>query len=944
MFRRKQIAAAVSVATVMGAFAAPTLAQNEPQLVEEVVVTGSRIAKPNLGAPTPITTIDQQAIEFTGSANSADILRTLPSVGVSAVSSTNSNFFVTGGGINTIDLRNLGEDRTLVLVNGRRYVSGLAGQNAVDFNTIPTELIKRIDVITGGASAIYGSDALAGVVNVILDDEFEGVRVTAQGGQTDESDGETQRFNILMGNRFQEGRGGAVLNFTYSDDDGILARDRKETRIDGISECLFTGLASDCKSEVEPFFSSFPPQGRFNIISTGERLTIADGTGAGATVKSFNGDEDGFNRQAFRRYSVPTERTLASAMFDYQLNDNLEAFAEIMYARTETATNLEPFPLQADDLAIDGIPIDNPFMPQAIRDAAIAAGDQFVDFTRRTVELEQRGAESTRTTQRALFGLRGDFGDNWQWDAFISRANMEDDQLSTGQTNVANFREALNVTTDDNGNFICASSAARIEGCVPVNLFGIGSISQDAADYLSAPALRKQETEQTNVGINVVGDVIELPAGPLAVAFGYEYREEYATDQPDALVRLGQNGGNASAPTEGEFDVNELYIEADIPILSGAPFAEELTLGAAYRYSDYDTIDSTDAYTGRISWAPIESLRFRAQYARAVRAPNINELFAPGGENFATVNDPCNGVTATTPGTIANNCRSVPEIAARIQAVGVFELTQPEIQGTGGFTGRGNPNLGPEESDSYSVGFVYSDNWDAGSLTVSLDWYDIEIEDLIDTVGRQTSLDFCYDSAGFPNEFCAFVERDSTGPAFQLGEVTAVNSGFINEGTLETSGIDLQVDWSMPLFNGELNLRAVYAYLDDYTLTKFGDEDDQTGEVGLAEHEALVTALYSTDRWVVQWETTYIGDSTVDNNQDIFNFDVGDYMLHDLFAAFNITDSFRISAGVDNILDEDAPKILTGVQGNTTGWDTNAAVYAQGAIGRNYYVILDYQF
>ena len=547
---------------------------------------------------------------------------------------------------------------------------------------------------------------------------------------------------------------------------------------------------------------------------------------------------------------------------------------------------------------------------------------------------------------RMLFGLRGDIDEQWSWDAFISRAHMEDTQLSTGQINVSNFREALNVIDGE-----CASEAARLEGCVPVNLFGVGSISPKAASYLSAPALRDQETEQTNLGFSITGTVASLPAGPLAIAAGYEYRDEFAADTPDALTQSGQNGGNASAPTRGDFDVNEFFLELDIPLLSDAPLAKELSAGAAYRYSDYNTVGDTEAFTGRISWSITDDLRVRTQYARAVRAPNINELFAPGGENFAPVSDPCNNVNATTPGVVAENCRSIPAIAERIAAVGEFVLTQPEIQGTGGFTSRGNGNLSPEKSDSFTVGIVYDKQFDGiGSLTLSADWYEIEVENLIDTVGRQTSVDFCYNQSSFPNAFCGFIERDATGPAFQLGEITAVNSGFINEGTLETSGIDLQAEWAMALgdyssaLRGDLRFGVNYGYLEDYTLTKFGDEDKQNGEIGLPDHKALFTALYAIDNFTFQWQTTYLSDSKVDNNIDIFNFKVGDFTVHDIFASYSVTDSFRISAGVDNLLGEDAPVILTGVQGNTTGWDTDASVYGAGAIGRSYYVMLDLQF
>ena len=933
------VAAALSasfVSAIVGAQEAPA------EQLEEVLVTGSRIAQSNLFAPTPITTVTADAIEFTGAVNIADVLRTLPAV-TTGISGNNSNFSTAGAGLNTLALRNLGTDRTLVLVNGRRYVSGSDGSGSVDFNTIPTELIKNVEVITGGASAIYGSDALAGVVNIALQDDFEGIRLNVQSGSTFDGGGDNDRISLTMGSNFADDRGNAVLSLIYSNDDGIAARERPETRIDDLAACYFGG---ECDESQEPFYSSFSEKGRFNIISTGQRFTVLDD----GTVDSFDGVRDGFNRQAFRLYSIPTERKLATALFNFDLNDNVKAFSELTYARTDTSTELEPFPFAASDAFIDGLSVNNAYMPQEIRDAAIAAGDEYVDFARRTTELDQRGSTAARETFCALFGLEGKIDENWSWNAFASYGSMEDNQQGTGQINVLTFQQAID-TIDGDGDPatfdpICASEAARLAGCVPINLFGAGSISPEAAKYVRAPSLRNQSTEQTNLGINFTGTLVELPAGPLGVAVGYEYRDEYAEDIPDALTRTGLNAGNAEDVTMGGFDVNEFYMEANIPLLAGMPLVEELSVGAAYRYADYSSVGNTEAFTGRLSWAPVEQLRFRAQFARAVRAPNIGELFAPGGENFAPVSDPCDGITATSTGTVAQNCLADPYVAARVAATGSFDLEQVEIQGTGGFTGKGNPLLEAEESDSYTLGFVFTDEFDGfGAVTASVDWYQIEIDNLIDTVGRQTSVDLCYDSTRYPNSFCGFITRDARGPEFQQGEITEVNSGYANEGKLETSGVDVQVSWLMPFrpMNGDVSLAVNYSYLSEYKQTTFGETTDFSGEQGLPENRALITALYTNDRLTLQWQTEYTDEVTVSNTDD-YGFTIGDYIVHDVFGSYRVTDEVTLAAGVNNVLEEDAPVILTGIPGNTTGWDTNATVYSAGAIGRSYYLNLNYQF
>ncbi len=945
MFTRNKLAVGISLALAASVPAVAQDAQDE-QMLEEVVVTGSRIVRSNVNAPTPITTVDSQTIEFTGQLNSADILRTLPATGVSGLTSENSNFFTSGGGINTIELRNLGEDRTLVLVNGRRYVSGLAGSNAVDWNTIPTELIDRVEVITGGASAIYGSDALAGVVNVILKDDFEGVEFNVQYGEHwDAGDDERLRMNFTAGGNFDDGKGNAVISATYSDQGGVWARDRANTATDDIALCRFTGDINDCKTS-EVLYSSFSEFGRFFVPSTGASFVVDNGVGPNGDVVPWVGGPEpgyGFNRQAFRRYSVPTERYLMSSNVTWDINDSIETFVETMVARTETSTDIEPFPHSNSDINIGGISVDNPFVPQDLRDIILAAGDTEIQYFRRTTELITRGSDAERTTWRAVFGLRGDLDDQYNWDVFFGQGQMQDSQRSTGQLNAANFREALNAEIGPDGSIRCANAFARNEGCVPINLFGFGSISPDAADYVRALKIRDQSTKQTIGGANLTGDfadMLELPGGPLAFAIGYEYRKEEASDIPDPLTQSGQNAGNAEAPTFGEFESNEVYVELEAPLLSGVALAKELTVGVAYRYSDYDTIGSTDSYTARVLWQPTDSVRIRGQYARSQRAPNIAELFSPGGENFAPVSDPCNGVTATTSGRVAENCRQDPTVAARIAEVGVFDLTQTEIQGTGGFTGRGNGNLEEETADSYTLGVVFDHDFGApGAMTLSVDWYRIEIDALIDTVGRQTSVDFCYDSDDYPNNaFCQLVVRDTTGPAFQLGEITEVNSGFVNEGKLETEGVDVQVQWNASLndwsdgLSGSLMATLNYGYVDTFTATKFGTVDPLVGELGYAENEWLLNLTYAVGPFTVNWETQYIDDVVPDKSNDLFNFSVGDYMQHDLYMSYEVTGGTVLYLGINDVFDKDEPIVLSGIPGNTTGTDTSAAIY--NPIGR----------
>jgi outer membrane receptor protein involved in Fe transport len=933
--------------------------------VTTVTVTGTRLQRANITAPTAVTTIDSEDLQRAGLNNVADVLRTVPSFGVSALTSANSNFLTSSSGINTLQLRNLEEDRTLVLVNGRRHVAGVPGSAAVDFNTIPVALIERVEIITGGASAIYGSDALAGVINVILKDKFEGVELGYQFGEADDGGNIENRVSFTAGGNFAEDRGNAVVSATFSENRGLFARERPNTQLDDLALCIQTDDPADCQTEIVPVFSSFAEGGRFFVPSTGQSFAIASGTGSTATVAPWNTAQFGFNRQAFRRYTVPTDRYLLATLLDYEVADNTKAFFEATFAQTRTESELEPFPHSNSDLNIGGIPVDNPFVPQAIRDAVVAAGDDVIEYFRRTTELGARGATSKRDTFRFVVGFEGEVAERFNWTTYYLLGRMDDAQQGGGQLNALNFREALNVVDGDGDPLtfdpVCANPAAVAEGCVPVNLFGQGSISPEAADYLRAPSSRQILTQQEVAGADFRGSAFELPAGPIEFAVGAEWRRERAEDVPDVLTQRGLNAGNAEAPVIGDYDVKEGFAEFEVPLLKELPLVNSLSIGGAYRYSEYSTVGSTDAYAGRVSWAPIESLRFRGQYARAVRAPNISELFSPGGENFANVSDPCNGVTATSNapdgGPSHANCRAIPEIAARIAATGTFTLTQTELQGTGGFTGQGNLNLDAETSDSWALGAVFDHRFtSAGQMTVSLDYFNIKIEQLIDTIERQTAADFCFDAATFPNQFCSFLTRDTTGPAFQLGELEEVNSGFVNEGVLETTGVDLSLFWGVNLQDwfesapGRASLRVNWTHLLDFEETKFGALDNLVGDTGYAKNKGQTAILYAVGGFDAQWEWNYISDSVPDQSNPTFNFSVGAYNLHDLQLGYTFGENFlggnmegtRLYFGVNNVLDEDAPIILSGVPGNTTGTDTDASVY--DPIGRTWYAGLNLTF
>lgn len=938
---------------------------------EEVTVTGTRIRKPNLTNPTSTVVIDALAVELSGEANSADILRQVPQIGVSGLSPVNSNFGTTGAGLNTIDLRNLGTDRTLVLVNGKRFVSGSSGQNVVDFNMIPTALIESIDVVTGGASAVYGSDALAGVVNVILDTHFTGVQVAAQGGWNEVySTNSSARLSLTAGSDFADGRGNAVFSVSYDTSGAAYARSRPETARDCLSLAFF-GTGSALEQDCSPARGSgFALGGVFLLSNTAGAAPVSRVLNPDGTIRALAAT-DRYQRQPERLNLVPLERTNFSSFINYDVAPGHTLYFEGYYAKSESVSQIEPFPLDSANIYgatqqvgqqqgfAAGIPLTNPYIPADLLALAVSRGANAIGFNRRAAEFGDRGSEATRDTARFVIGMKGEIGGGWDYDVSYVWGQTQDNQFSNGQVNVANFRNALDAIDLGGGNIVCRDPVARAQGCIPVNLFipvgTVGNFSQAQIDYLKADSTREQSIEQDVLSGIVTGDLFQLPAGAVSTVFGLEYRQESSIDRPDVLSQQGLNGGNKAPVTQGSFDVYEAFTEVSIPILVDQTWAKELTLHGAARYSDYNTVGTTFAYAVDLTWAPSEDIKFRGQYSQAVRAPNIGELYQGPSETFGVVTDVCNNLRTaggggalpggpTDPVVIAN-CLANPAIAARANSPTGFVLSQTELQGTGGFVG-GNPNLKEETAETYTFGFVFTPKfakW-AENLVLSVDYFNIKIDDAIAAVGRDATIDLCYQVAGLVSPFCANVVRDVN------GAISEVNTGASNSRTLETSGIDVQLGYRMDLAEtfgnegdlGSLTLTVNYQWLDKYTTTvlpgtTFEDSSSAVGLMGAFRHEAQVSALYEIGDFMFNVDANYVSDAhdydSIDNGYDV-PVVIPSQIFWDAQIRYNVLESTTLIFGVRNLTDEFV-MIGQGLGELPTGWATNPDAY--DGLGRRFY-------
>lgn len=960
--------------------AAPVFAQGQPtqEALEEnnddpavgqpIVVTGSRIASPTVESAAPLQIVDDAVIDESGVTNIQEVLLENPVFGTPGLSRTNSAFLTSGTGVATVDLRDLGSDRTLVLINGRRVVGSLAGSATVDLNVIPTQFIERIDILTGGASSLYGSDAIAGVVNFVYKQDFEGIEANAQYGITEEGDDARYQTNITAGANVAGGDGNIMVHFGYSNEDGLASRQRANTRIDDLDSIYFGG---EFGVPTEPFFSSFPPQGRF-ITSNGTFTFDSDGNLQNGFSTNGNGTigPDGFNRQAFRTLAVPVERYLFAARGRYGVTDSIDFFAEGTFNKTTSSRIIEPFPLESGGSngifpsgggfnienflpGTDTI-VANPFVPQAILDNATDSnGDGLRDigFARRLAEFGPRSGSTERDFYRFVVGLEGDlFQDRFVWDISYNYGNVSENQVSSGQVNVVNFRDALAVRSevgDENGNgipgeAICIDPEARANGCAPANIFGAGNVSQAAVDYIQAQGTYQTGISQQVVQANLAGSLFDLPAGPLGVAVGAEYRKESSFSDNDALTNAGLNAGNVLPDTRGSFDVKEAYGEIRVPILADTPFFELLELGAAGRVSDYSTIGTVFSWNVTGTWQPIQDLRLRATYAKAVRAPNVGELFSGLSQTFPSgLTDPCEGIGATGGGALGENCRADPGVAANIAANGTFTLNQADIQGISGFNG-GNPDLQEETAKSWTAGVVLNPRSIdfLRNLTITGDYYNIEVEDVISGFPRQFSLDQCFRQGN--DTFCDLITRRPSATAVNsAGSIDLINSLAVNASVLKTSGIDVTVNYFTDLGlldNDRFSLRGAYTHILEYDFFSLpdGDPDRADGEVGTSKDRFTANMAYGTDDFRLSFTGTFIGSAFIDDQFDgprVYEIPAEFYL--DAQTTFFASDEFEFYVGVDNLLDNDAPNILTGVTGNVTGADTAADVY--DVFGRRYY-------
>ncbi|MDK8184879.1 MULTISPECIES: TonB-dependent receptor domain-containing protein [Sphingomonas] len=1020
----------------------------------DVVVTGSRIRRPNDESPVPITTLTAAELGVTARTAIGDVLNDLPQL-QSTYSQANSTRFLGTAGLNLLDLRGLGTQRTLVLVNGRRHVGSdiLVNAVSVDINTIPTDLIKSVDLVTGGNSATYGSDALAGVVNFILRDDFEGLQVRGQGAVSSRGDAGSYFTSVLGGKNFAEGRGNIAVNLEYSHQNELYASQRDYLRqtdgfvavdsdaagraagqrfinYDGIPDSVFfrdvrvgtfsaggtvafaspSGACGRDNTPTAAFGNAgrpftcnylFQPGGSL-AAQTGSRVglgtTIGSGTAANPISASstptgaFIGGNGDTRREGQLLQILPRlDRYSANLIGHFTVSDAFVPFIEAKYSRTDSLGQGSSGPAFFTGSTLDAFyerpRLDNPFLSadaratltaqalglanagfnptngqrfqatstltaaqvQANTVNAINSGSYRFILRKNLTDLGVRTEEARRETFRIVGGVRGDFNDDWNYELSVNYGQFNERTKVLGNLNTQRALLALDAVRNSSGQIVCGSQidpsraydditgnaatlAADIAACQPLNPFGVGSVSQAAKNYVLTDTVSRGKITQLDVMGYISGDLSQLftlPGGDVGFSLGGEYRRETAFYQQDPLVEQGYTFYNAIAKfAPPSFEVKEAFGEVRIPLLKDLPLIQQLAVDGAARVSDYKGSAGTVwAYSGNVVWAPVRDLRFRANYSRSVRAPNLADLYSPQSQNFASVGDPCSA---------RNIAGGTQYRAANCAAAGIPSTYDYVYAQTLEILSGGNPDLNVEKSDSYTYGVQFQPSFIPG-LSISADYYNIKVNDVITAPSAQGIINSCYDSPTAGNQFCQLFQRVPAGQTGPNGEEAyriiegSLRQTLLNYAKLQVRGIDFALNYDKRIGNVLLTNHIIYTHVlqNDSFIdpTQPGYADTVVGELGAPRDQvnwnigadfgtvfANVQMRYLTKQSVgaIENHTTFQGREP----QNMDDYDIPfypDVFYMDLKFGVNITKFTNFYLGVDNVTDRLPPLGATGI-------------------------------
>jgi iron complex outermembrane receptor protein len=918
----------------------------------EVVVTGSRIRRENgFDYPVPVAVLNGKDIQNSGYTFLGDAIANLPqALATTGIQNTSGTLFNAGEA--RVNLRGLGTQRTLVLVDGRRYVTGDFQTSAVDLNVIPSSMVERVEAISGGASAVYGSEAIAGVVNIILRKQLDGLLLDVEGGQTQENDGREWKASAGYGFNFADNRGHVLFGTEFGRANPILQVNR---------DWAFPGERRDTlvnpQTVVPASRTNTVPTATFQLINSSNpnvarSVSIAPGGGSVVsnsfdcrtpTVDALCQDPQLFYGAAYNALQGGVKRVTARNYVGFDLTDDATVYADLSYAHVEgdgifqpafsnaAGGGLLPVALHGDNAYLNG----SSAPAGELRNFWQQAGLPFTQAATANVgkfwgEFGDRNTLTVRENYRAVSGIQGKFdllGRRVDYDVYGQYGELDGYSLAL---NVPNDQRVLQATDAVmlNDQIVCRNAAARAAGCVPWDL--IDGPSPNAVAWANASARSNGVANQSIAAANFSTSLFDLPAGPIGFAFGAEYRNEESDQIQDPLSASGALFYNAIGQTGGKYHLSEGYTEIAIPLLKNLPFARQLSFEAAGRLGSYSTVGHTDQWRLALEWAPVADLRFRASSATAVRAPDIAELFAPQGQNFTTAaNDPCDKTQiagiANNPTQLATrvkNCSAVIPGYNPASFVSNFGTGRPSLELLQG----GNANLNAETARTYTAGFVVQPRWLPGAEW-STDYWQINVDGAISTIPINTLLqNLCYDVAQDPasNRFCGLIHRDPTGAVTYVGLTNQNVQG------IRTSGVDMSLSYRLDGGTaGDYQFR-----LGGTKIIRWDLQGPTTHFAGVLTGVSSATPTHKVNagfewdlgKFGFQWESHWYSSMAVSETlppSSLDPFFTGSYWEHDFHVTYQARSALAVRAGAINVTNAHPP--LVPEAGNATG--TTTSVY-----------------
>lgn len=906
-----------TLAIGMALASVPAFAQDAADEADEqtaIVVTGSRIARPDLNSNSPISVVTGDQIQDKGIVNVEQALNQLPQV----TPGLNANVNNGGNGTVTVDIRGLGAERTLVLVNGRRMVPS-NNNGVVDLNVINPMLIDRVDVVTGGASATYGSDALGGVVNFILKKDFEGVEVSSQFGGSTRGDSESWTIGGMLGGNFADDRGNAIAAVSYTDRGDSFQADREFSRID-----FFGGSGTGIAGRLDNQFTN-------PFATNADTAFNADGS-----VRNFRNNfdltdptTDRYNFAPVNYLQTPLKRFTFSALGHYDITDSIQAFAEGHYIQSNVKLQLAETP--ATNIFLNPL---SPVLSASARALAATRPDPSAPlvFRRRMTEVGPRVQTFKFDVTQLTAGLTGKVFDGWNWEVSYGRGRVDASQGLENDVSRSRLTSGLN-----------GCPAGSPAGCVVVDAFGPGRLSESAINFIRiASSVDLFSFNRDNVLASLSGEFGGLPAGDIGFAVGAEYRNDKSNFVPSDQAQTGDlTGFNAVQPISGSIETKEIFGEVNIPLIADVPFVQKLTLALKGRFSDYSTVGGIGTYSVEGEWMPVEGVRVRSTFSRANRAPSVFELFQAGDQDFPQVVDPCfRGQPRGQRGPVAANVATICQLQGLPDPnANILAQTNTQIEATN----VGDLNLFEETSDTFTLGVQFTPQF-APRLNISIDYFDISVDNFISRVqgGASGLVAKCFSqtianaAALAADPFCSLLSRRANGDLLATVPLTNLaDIGVSNK--LQTRGLDFSYSYAQPL--GEkttLSLSGNVTYLADYKFNGVQQATFATADFGtLPEFKANSRLTFDHDAFSISLNWQFIGEST-DTAGDLS--DPSDFVkiksesYFDLNASFKASDNFEFFGGLQNMFDNQPPVVTAGFAATNT--DENL----YDVIGRRFFV------